>query len=564
MRATVTLLSVLLVMAMLLAGCGAATEVVAPTQAPTSPPPEAPTAEPTALATGVPVPTEVPTVALEPTQSAPVIKRGGVLKIGFEADATDLDPATSSAAADTNIQDLVYEGLVKWNPETMELEPLLAKSWEISPDGLTYTFHLQEGVKWQNGDPFVAEDVKFSVDRILDPNLGSTRASVLSSIQSVEVVDELTVVFALKEPYAPLLSSAPWTPKIQQRKFVEENAGKTPRVMMGTGPFMLKEWVPDQVIHLVKNPNYWRSGADGEPLPYLDGLDLLISPDETARVADFLSGVSDMILSVPNKDVATLLENPSVVMAGPESMWYSGLFFNVSAPPFDNKLVRQAVSWAIDRKEIAEVGIFGQVDPIAGGPFPDWHWAGGGPQVYDHRDLEKAKVLLADAGYPGGSGFPEVTILAGAPYQDEITIAEMTAAYLQELGISAKAEPQEWGTLLDNLMNKRYTVIALGWASAVGDPDEVYQSQFHSAGAFNVSGLNDPELDKVLDQARSVSDVAERSRLYHEAEKILLDDVPQAFVILHREYQALQPFVTGFVHMPTANITTLAETWLDK
>jgi peptide/nickel transport system substrate-binding protein len=489
------------------------------------------------------------------------IKRGGVLRIALESDLTDLDPATSTAAVDNVIFSMVYETLVTWNRETLEPEPLLAKSWDITDDGLKYTFYLRDDVTWHNGDPFVAADVKYTVERIVNEDLASK--SFLLSIDNVEVIDDHTVVFNMSEPYSPMLLNAPQVPMIQNQKFVEANDGATTRVTMGTGPFMLKEWVADEVMRLEKNPNYWREGMDGEPLPYLDGVDFIISVDETARMTDFLSGVMDMVLMVPEKDIGELMGNSSIELAGPQSVWFSSIFFNTELPPFDDKLVRQAFSWAVDRAEICEVGLFGYAAPSAGAAFPDWHWSGNGPKVYDHRDIEKAKELLAEAGYPDGEGFPEITIYAGAPYPSEVTAAEMVAAYVSELGITAKVEATEWGAFLDNIFAYSYPIYVVGWLGT-GDPDDVYYNLFHSEGPFNLMKYNSPEFDDLAVQARQAADMDDRKDLYHQLEAVLLEDVPQAFLMWHDEYQGLYPYVKNFTHMPNNSKITLPEIWLDK
>ena len=555
------LIAILMIGSMLFAACQPATPAaevkVEPTKA-SVPPTEKPApttapVEPTVAPTEAPVATEAP--------AEPVIKRGGILKISLEADPTDLDPATNTAAVDTQVQNMVYEGLVTWNPETLAPEPLLAKSWEIAEDGMTYTFHLQEGVKWSNGDPFVAADVKFTIDRITSGAL--TDANYLSSIDNVEAVDDLTVVFHMKEPYAPMLTNAPMVPLIQNKKFVEENKGATTRVMMGTGPFILKEWVSDQVLRFEKNPNYWRAGEDGQPLPYLDGIEYIIAVDESARITDFLSGVTDMVWAVPEKDITDLKENTSIALAGPQSVWFSSIFFNTKAAPFDNKLVRQAISWAVDRDEICDVGLFGAAKPSYGAAFADWHWEGNGPKVYTKRDVEKAKALLAEAGFPDGKGIPEITIYAGAPYPSEITAAEMIAAYLADIGITAKVEPAEWGTFIDSIFAYKYPIYVVGWIGT-GDPDDVYYQLFQSKSPMNLMQYNSPEVDALLEKARQTPIQSERVDFYHQLEAILLEDVPQAFLMWHDEYQALYPYVMNFKHIPNNSSITVPEIWLDK
>ena len=503
---------------------------------------------------------KVVTAAPEPEVT---IKRGGVLKVGVEADVNTLDPALFTASSDYRYLSLVYESLVTWDRESLLARPLLAKSWEVSDDELTWTFHLREDVTWHNGDPFVAGDVKYTAERIMDPELGSTKTYVFAVVESIEVIDDHTVAFHQSEPYGALANEMAREFLIVNQRFVEENEGDLARTMMGTGPFMFEEWVPDQVVRLVRNPNYWRMGADGQSLPYLDGVDWMPNADGTAQVADFGAGVIDFIGLVPDKDVERLLDDPGVVMVGPDSLWYTGLIFNTTIPPFDDVRVRQALSWAVDRDEIAEVGLFDNARPAYGAALPPWHWASSRATIWDHRDLEKARALLAEAGYPDGEGFPEVEIRAGIPYPGQVTMAEMTASYLGDLGIEAKAAPTEWGTLIKEMYGGLYPMTICGWIST-GDPDELYRKNFHSEGPSNKTKYSNPELDRLIEEGRATSNMDERADLYAQVEEILLEEVPQPFLVYHNLWEAMYPYVKGYVHMANMSIQSLAEVWLDK
>jgi peptide/nickel transport system substrate-binding protein len=549
MRARITvLLAVLLILALFLSACGEATT---PAPEPTAPP----EAEPTAPQAPPPTTEAAP----EPTAEVPQIDRGGVLRIGAVNEFGDLDPAMVYYFGDTLPYEMVYEGLTRWDPDTLEPLPLLARSWEVSEDGLTYTFHLQEGVKWQNGEDFVADDVKYSVERIQNPELASPLANYISCVGSVEVVDDHTVVFHLNSAYSPLLSQLPYVVKIVNPDFVEAAGGHTQTTMMGTGPFMLDEWTPGEVLKLKSNPNYWRMGEDGQPLPYLDGIEVYPMPDDTARVEALLSNAIDFLVSVPDKDVETLETNADVELSPGWSTYWSFVGFSGKIEPFDDPRVRQAISWVIDRDAIAQA-LYNQVDPLYGGIIPDWHWAYDDLVVYDHTDVEKAKDLLAQAGYPEGF---EVTIHACPEFPSEATMCEMTAAWLQEIGIDATIETHEWGIYVDNFVAGNYAM----WCDGIihsGDPDDAYYSSFHSNGVSNLWSYSNPEVDRLLDEARATSDPSVRKELYAQVDAILLEEVPCAFGILHNMKEAYWDYVEGYHHLGNNWWTGLMEIWMDQ
>jgi peptide/nickel transport system substrate-binding protein len=417
----------------------------------------------------------------------------------------------------------------------------------------------------------MASDVKYSMERLLDPDFGATRnTNYVGVVDSVEAVDDHTVVFHLTKPFGPFLTGMPADMLIVNRKFVEEHDGDITRTMMGTGPFMFKEWIPDQVIRLVRNPNYWRVGIDGEPLPYLDGIDFMPNADRTAAIADFEAGTTDFVYMVPEKDVDRLMDNPDVTLAGPDSIWYSSIRVNTEIPPFDDVRVRQAISWAIDRDEIVQVGLFGHADPAYGGSTPAWHWASSDLGVYDHRDLEKAKALLAEAGYPDGEGFPDLEIPAPVNYQNHVIEAEMIASYLQDLGINAKARIVEWSTLLEeagfgsNFGENTYPMYVCGWIGT-GDPHDVLGKMYPSDSEFNfMFNYANPEVDKLLKEAASTTDLDKRADLYSQAEEILVEEVPDIYIDFHHVWHAMHNRVQGFVAMPNQAMYVLDQVWLDN
>jgi peptide/nickel transport system substrate-binding protein len=538
----VVLLSIVALLGLVLSACG------------TPASPEA-TTPPEAATPSEPEPT---------TPSTPEIKRGGTLKIGYELDWENLDPSQYLAFADTAAYDMVYEGLTTWDLETLEPKPLLAKSWEISDDGLTYTFHLQEDVKWHNGDDFTAEDVKYSIERIQDPATGSIQSAQLAIIESVEVVDDLTVVLHLSAPYSPLLALLPYNPYIVNKEFIEAEGGLTPRTMMGTGPFMLEEWVPDTVTRMVRNPDYWRKGADGQPLPYLDAIEFYPMVDDTARVADLLSGVVDFIVRVPEQDMDRLETTEGIQLSAPWSTTYTYLWFDPYKPPFDDARVREAVAWAIDRDQLVQAALYGRAFPLYGAAIPSWHWAYSDIREYDHRDVDKSRALLAEAGYPNGF---DTTLVTTSDYGIAVALAEMIVPMLEEVGINATLELYDAATFFENMGGGKnvcqYQFMLCGETPS-GDPDDTYYIMHYSTGDWNYCGYANPEIDRLLEEGRAVSDPVQRKEIYRQLETTLLEELPLTYLALHHHDEAYWDYVQGYTHMGNNRYRAFFYTWLDK
>lgn len=510
-------------------------------------------------------------VTTEPAEAGP--KRGGVLKVGGPSNPGELDPALFGSQFDHNYMLMTYESLVGLDDEMRPI-PRLAESWEVSDDELTYTFHLRDDVTWHNGDPFVAADVKYSMERLLDPETASTRIAGFAAVESVEIMDDYMVAIHLSEPLGAFLTQLQDNFLIVNQRFVEENDGDISNTMMGTGPFMFDEFISDQVIRLVKNPNYWRMGTDGQPLPYLDGIDWLINDDKTAQVVDLEAGVLDLLPAVPAEDSQRLRADSSLVATGPDTIWWTSIRFDTTLPPWDDVRVRQAISWAIDRDELAEVGRFNNALPAYGAGLPRFVWSGSkSPQIYTHQNLAKARVLLAEAGYTIAKDgtvqdFPDVTI---SVFIDNtvISLAEFVVGYLQELGINAKIEQYELATFVALCCGEEGNTFPdgtfIGGWVGIGDPETSYRLTFHSDGPFNSMFFwSNPEFDRLMDEAAVISDLDQRAALYAQADAILLEELPEVFLTYEGEWDVMHQYVKGYYHRINRDNLPMAETWLDR
>src|SRR5690606_3805931 len=275
--------------------------------------------------------------------------------------------------------------------------PALAESWEISEDGLTYTFNLRQGVMFHPpvSREFVAEDVKYSFERILDPETASPATDDLSGVESIEIPDDYTVVMTMKAPDASFLAKLMGNSlKVVPRETVEEN-GDLMQVMVGTGPFVFEEYVPNSMVSLTANPEYWEEGK-----PYVDAMEMQIIPDATSRSTALTSGTVDFIEYAPAQDLPIYEADDTIVVTGDENTNIRYMDINVSREPFNIPEVRKAIAMVIDRQPIIDSAVFG-AGTATNILFPATFWAGFESEIPE-PDIEGAKALLAEAGYPDG------------------------------------------------------------------------------------------------------------------------------------------------------------------
>jgi peptide/nickel transport system substrate-binding protein len=299
------------------------------------------------------------TALAAPARQDATPKPGGTLKVGLQADPTALDPQKQSLTAIWHVIEQIYDGLTRITKPDLSVEPALAEKWEISDDGITYTFHLRPNVVFHDGTPLKASDVKFTFERLVAPETASTSAADLASMEKVEAPDDQTVVMTLKAPDASLLATlAGGSCKVYSEAFVKANNNDVSQVAMGTGAFKFVEYVPNTRVVLEKNPNYWEEG-----LPYLDGIEMTIAADDTARTAAVVSGTVDFIEYAPLRDVDTLQKDSSLALTGDSNTNIRFIGLNLSKEPFDTLEVRQAIAAVVDRNAMLGPTVFGHGTP---------------------------------------------------------------------------------------------------------------------------------------------------------------------------------------------------------
>ncbi|MFL5759196.1 MAG: ABC transporter substrate-binding protein [Thermomicrobiales bacterium] len=487
------------------------------------------------------------------SQASPTPKTGGTLKVGLQADPTALDPYKQSLTAIWHVVEHIYNRLVDVNPD-LTIKPQLAESWDISDDGLTYTFHLRKGVKFHNGRELVASDVKYSFEHLVDPATASQSAATLDSMASIEAPDDYTAVMTLKKPDASMLANLTNVACIIVPKEVVEENGDLSQVAVGTGPFKFVEYVPNTHIVLERNPDYWEEG-----LPYLDGMELIPVSDDTQRTNAITTGTVDFIEYAPLRDVDTLKSDDSLTLAGDSNtnIRFAGL--NLSRKPFDDIRVRQAINKAIDRDAVLEPAVFGHgtaVDVV----FPPTYWAAMKTTI-PAPDIEGAKALLKEAGMEKGF---KTTITTWSAYSFLSNAAVVVQAQLKQIGIDAELNPVENATMIQSVYTDKDYDIAVTGTSAYVDPNEIMLQNFQTGASGNFVNYSNPKVDDLITKGIAETDQAKRTEIYQQLQQMLLDDLPWVNLFVANQYEAMKTYVKGYTHIPTGSNITLKETWLDK
>ena len=494
------------------------------------------------------------------TESAPAAGEaaaptaGGVLIAARAADGKGLDPHLQTAFASHRMLEHIYEPLLGLDAD-MNVIPRLAKSWAWSEDGLTLTLEIQEGVVFHDGTPMTSADVKASFERILNEETGAAARSFFTAIDTIDAPDDMTVVFNLSAPNAAILA-AMTTPNgaILSKAWLE--AGGDPAVETnGTGPFKLADWDPDNVLTLTANEQYWVPDR-----PYLDGIEFRTIPDESSILAGLRAGEIDWAL-INDPRVATVAEGSQGlnIMRAP-ALAYHVLQLNASRPQFQDVRVRQAISCAIDRQEVLDTAALGEgeVTPPATAPF---YRAPLDELTCYTKDLDKARALLEEAGV---SDLTFTIIAASAEPPTALAEAQSIQAQLAELGINVEIESLELGVYVDRWLAADFdAAVALNGGNP--DPDNMFYRYWHSTGNLNkVAAYSSPEIDALLDQARSVVDVEERKVLYDEIQQLLADAAPWVWLYVGYEYRVMQPDVMGYVPLSNGATVYLRDTYLDR
>jgi len=469
--------------------------------------------------------------------TTPSTNSNSVLNIGLNADPPTLDPGLSSALVDRQLMANIYDTLFALQPDGKIVGDLV-KTYEISSDGLTYTLHLQTGVKFQDGTPFNAAAVKFNFDRYMQPT--SARKSELSSVKSVETPDDNTVVLHLKQAYSPLLGVlTDRAGMMVSPTAVQKEGADYANQPVGTGAYKFVSRVKGSTLTLAANADYWQ-GA-----PKIQQVIWHVFTDPNVELTNLQSGAVQLIDSVPASQLSALQSNSSFVVSNTAGLGYQGFYLNTSQAPFNNMYLREAVDAAVDRSAIVKVALQGEAS-VGWSPFST------ASSVYDAKestppapDNAKVKKLLQEGGKPSGFSFTYQTSTSPVALQ----IAQMIQSMLGQDGITMKIQQLEFGTLLSNNKNHAFTASALGWSGRI-DPDQNSYSFWHTGGPNNGSNFSDSTVDKLLDQARTVSDISQRKQIYNQFMDEMHKQDPYIFLYYPNNVYAYTKSLQGFKSYP--------------
>src|SRR5258705_1584523 len=449
------------------------------------------------------------TTAPSPSASASGPKKGGTLILARAGEVTNLDPHKVPAFTSARVFELVYSYLMRLD-ESLAVQPDLAEAMPtVSADGKTVTVKIRSGVKFHNGDPLTSADVKYTYDRIIDQKTAAVARSFFTDVDTIAAPDATTVVFNLKAPNAALLAyMAHPNTGIVSKKIGEANADLSKKeTAIGSGPFKLVEWVPDNFMRFEANKDYYVTGQ-----PYLDGIRINVVPDESGLAAALRTKAADMAIITDAKVAKTLRSEAAVTLDAKPSLSYNLLFMNTKRPPLDNIKVRQAIAYAIDRKAIIDAVAFGEGEgtgPVAPA-LANYALPTSQYPLYT-RDVAKAKQLLQEANV-GPVSFTILTSTTEPAYGRDI--AQLVQAQLAEAGITVKIETTELTQYVDRWLKADFDM-ATGLNGGGPDPDFYVYRYFTDDGNLNfVTSYKNPVSSDAIKQPRAPTDPAKRKDLY--------------------------------------------------
>ena len=461
------------------------------------------------------------------------------LRFGIPVDPINLDPAQMSHMVAHRFVAFMYPTMLRYDDD-LALIPHLAESFRIIDD-VTYEFTLRDDVMFHHGERLTSEHVKFSIERIQDPAVPSPEAFEVAPITEIQIIDDRTFRLITDEPFAPILHGITFGLGIHSPQTVEEY-GDLRFQGSGTGPFRLVEYRADELVVFERFDDYFG------PTPPLDRVEFHVITDDVARSTALMAGDLDAARFLSTTAVMPLRNAPGLTVNVAGQPTISHYHLNTRREPFDDVRVRQAMSCAIDRQAIADIVFFGDATPT--GPIPPSMGAWALPveefQCYT-RDVDRARALLAEAGY--ADGFSS-TMIGNAANSGDIAQLQVMSEQLAEVGIQMEIRQIEWGEMLELwITHKDFDTLLIG--SATGrDPDANFYRRFHSDSDRNTVGYQNPEVDELMERSRVTIDPDERYEIFAELQRIIANEAPKIFTVQVPLYDVIWDHVENWVTHP--------------
>jgi oligopeptide transport system substrate-binding protein len=493
--------------------------------------------------------------------------REQILHVGNGAEPESVDPHVAIAYSDQRLLAALFEGLCATDEPSSQPVPGAAERWEVSADGLTWTFHLRAGLQWSNGEPLTADDFIQSWRRNLAPAFGSGYAYLLFPIKNAEAFnggkltdpaalglaapDPRTLVVTLERPtpYLPSLTAAtPWypiNPRVVARfGALTDRTGvwTRPENFVGNGPFVLKEWTPGSRLVVARNPRYWDAAA-----VRLNGIVFYPIENPDVEERNFRAGQLHLTNNLPLSKIPAYRASDAAKLRSDLFLQVYFLRFNVTKPPFDNPKVRRALALAIDRDSISRNLLHGSRAPAD--HFVPPHTAGYDSRAHVAQDLAEARRLLAAAGYPGGEGLPVFELQVRNDEFQPKMIEAVQAMWQRELGVRISIALLEQKVMIQNQQTLNFTIGANGWVADFADP-VTFLDIFVTGGGNSWTGWSNPEYDRLIAGAARTLDPAARYEIFQQAEAILLEQAPVIPLVFGARNFLIDPAVKGWEPAP--------------
>ena len=478
-------------------------------------------------------------------------KRGGTLIAATIDKPVNMDPAFGELYSSIQVYDNVFAKLV-YLTRDYTVVPGLAKAWQ-QIDDTTWEFDLVDNAWFHNDEQFTAKDIQYTFERIFSPDLGASMTVFFAPFEGVEVVDDFKVRIITKPNWGGLLLALAAFGEIVNQRGVEEN---DPKLMpIGCGPFKFTEWVKDDHITLERWEKYYKPNQ-----PYLDQVIFRAISDDVVRLTGLQTGELNWIEQVPLQRVEELRQNPEL-KANPDGEFFPDLFLiNTSKPPFDKVEVRQALQWALDRNAISRLVWFGQAANSLEAVSPNNPWYSGVNEYEGAPNLDKAKELLAQAGYADG-----LTIKFAAQPQvpTQPQVGQLLQQQLKPIGVEVEVQSFESARWFEELATQRYELTSTYWSATVDPGDHCYYPITHSQSPWNFAFFKGPaDMDQALETFRFTVDPEERQKAYNEVVRLHQTYSPEVFQVNFKRTYWTQPNVHGAVTLPTLELR-MEDVWID-